>query len=300
MNTNINHIVKEGKSYLTILLAMSFYAIGWCVFILPNNLVGGGATGFAAIINYCTGFDVSYTFLLTNIVLLLLGFKVLGKGFGAKTIVAIIACTVFLKLAPMVIPQSFIDTIAIPNGKLLCTIVGGTLSGIGIGISFAQGGSSGGTDIIALIVTKYRNVTPGKVLLVVDVIIIASSLLIPGESDWGVKIATIIYGFILEAVSTTTIDLVLSGSKQSVQIFIFSHKYKEIADRITSEVHRGVTAMDGEGWYTKQQAHLLLTIVRKSELSSVLKITKEEDPDAFLSIGNVNGVFGRGFDLIKK
>lgn len=295
----MNKTLKVLKEYFIIALGLALYALGWIIFIIPNNLVGGGVTGFSAIIQYCTGFDLSYTFFITNVILLLIGLKVLGKGFGAKTVFAIVLTSVFLKFFPLFIPQSFIDEFASTNGKLLCAIIGGAMSGAGIGMTFTQGGSSGGTDIIALIITKRHNVTPGKVLIAIDSLIILSSIIIPGETDWGVKIAVIIYGFILEAISATSIDLVLSGSKQSVQVFIFSKKYAEIADRINAEVERGVTVLNGTGWYSKTEGNILMVIARKHEYSRILKIAKEEDDKAFISIGSVNGVYGEGFEMIK-
>lgn len=292
--------LKVLNEYFIITLGLALYALGWIIFIIPNSLVGGGVTGFAAVVQYCTGFNLSYTFLIANTLLLLIGLKVLGKGFGVKTIFAIGVTTLFLKFFPMLIPHSFINEFVSTNGKLLCAIIGGAMSGAGIGLTFTQGGSSGGTDIIALIVTKKHNVTPGKVLIAVDSLIIISSIIIPGESDWGIRIAVIIYGFIMEAISATSLDLVLSGSKQSVQIFIFSKKYAEIADRINAELERGVTVLNGTGWYSKAEGNILMVIARKHEYSRILKIAKEEDDKAFISIGSVNGVYGEGFERIKK
>ena len=288
------------KSYAIITVGLIFYVLAWVVFIIPHQLVGGGVTGISAVIQYCTGFNVSYSFFIINGILLLIALKVLGPSFGVKTIYAMVVTTLLLRFMPFVIPGEFIRIIALENGKLLSVIIGGTLSALGISLTFSQGGSSGGTDIIALMITKYRAISPGKILLILDVFIIGSSLIVPTEGSWGVRVANLVYGYVMAGVFSVALDLFVSGSKQSVQIFIFSKNYKKIADRITSDVHRGVTALDGKGWYTKTESTVLLVIARKPELKVLLNLIKEEDPQAFISVGSVSGVYGSGFDVIKK
>ncbi len=295
-----NKFLATFKSYAIITLGLVFYVLAWVVFIMPHQLVGGGVTGISAVIQYCTGFNVSYSFFIINGVLLLIALKVLGPSFGVKTIYAMVVTTLLLRFLPMVIPQEFIQIIALDNGKLLSVIIGGTLSALGISLTFSQGGSSGGTDIIALMITKYRAISPGKILLILDVFIIGSSLIVPTEGSWGVRVANLMYGYIMAGVFSVALDLFVSGSKQSVQIFIFSKNYEKIADRITSDVHRGVTALQGKGWYTKTESTVLLVIARKPELKVLLNLIKEEDPQAFISVGSVSGVYGSGFDVIKK
>ncbi len=295
-----NKFLATFKSYAIITLGLVFYVLAWVVFIMPHQLVGGGVTGISAVIQYCTGFNVSYSFFIINGVLLLIALKVLGPSFGVKTIYAMVVTTLLLRFLPMVIPQEFIQIIALDNGKLLSVLIGGTLSALGISLTFSQGGSSGGTDIIALMITKYRAISPGKILLILDVFIIGSSLIVPTEGSWGVRVANLMYGYIMAGVFSVALDLFVSGSKQSVQIFIFSKNYEKIADRITSDVHRGVTALQGKGWYTKTESTVLLVIARKPELKLLLNLIKEEDPQAFISVGSVSGVYGYGFDVIKK
>lgn len=295
-----NKFLATFKSYAIITLGLVFYVLAWVVFIIPHQLVGGGVTGISAVIQYCTGFNVSYSFFIINGVLLLIALKVLGPSFGVKTIYAMVVTTLLLRFLPMVIPQEFIQIIALDNGKLLSVIIGGTISALGISLTFSQGGSSGGTDIIALMITKYRAISPGKILLILDVFIIGSSLIVPTEGSWGVRVANLMYGYIMAGVFSVALDLFVSGSKQSVQIFIFSKNYEKIADRITSDVHRGVTALQGKGWYTKTESTVLLVIARKPELKLLLNLIKEEDPQAFISVGSVSGVYGYGFDVIKK
>ena len=288
------------KSYAIITLGLILYVLAWVVFIMPHQLVGGGVTGISAVIQYCTGFHVSYSFFIINGILLLIALKILGPAFGVKTVYAMIVTTLLLRFLPMVIPQEFIQIIALDNGKLLSVIIGGMLSALGFSLTFSQGGSSGGTDIVALMITKYRAISPGKILLILDIFIIGSSLIVPTEGSWGVRVANLVYGYVMAGVFSVALDLFVSGSKQSVQIFIFSKNYQKIADRITTDVHRGVTALDGKGWYTKTESTVLVVVARKQELKFLLNLIKEEDPQAFISVASVSGVYGSGFDVIKK
>ncbi|MBO8473403.1 MAG: YitT family protein [Bacteroidetes bacterium] len=298
-------ILKGLKEYLLIAFGLLVYVMGWVIFLIPNNLVGGGVSGIGAVVYYATGIPVSVTFFVVNFVLLAIALKVLGPSFGIKTVYAVIITTLMFQFLPQVIPSDIIELIGMSNGKLLATIIGGVMSGFGIGLAISQGGSTAGTDIIALMVAKYRNISTGKMILSIDVFIVLSSLIIPMEDSagnmltWGEKIAVVTYGFVLIACCSYTIDLYLSGSKQSVQIFIFSKKYPEIADRIASEMHRGVSVLDAEGWYTKADSKVLMVIARKAELNTILRMIKGIDPEAFLSAGTVMGVYGKGFDKIK-
>ena len=312
MNNNTLRIFGEVKAYVIITFGLLLYTLGWIVFLIPNNMVGGGVTGISAILLYAFNIPVSVSFFAINLVLLLIALKVLGKAFGMKTVYAIIIASVFYEIVPPLIPQVFIDEIAISNGKLLCAIFGGVCAGLGIGISFSQGGSTGGTDIVALMIVKYRNVSAGRVILLLDIFIIASSLLLPpneildangvvvGVESWGQRFATILYGYILIGACSYSVDMFISGTKQSLQIFIFSKKYAELADAITSQTGRGVTLIDGQGWYTKQQSKVVLVVMRKDDMSLLYRMVREIDKDAFLSVASVSGVYGKGFDEIKK
>lgn len=300
MEQKTKRILTVLKEYLIITLGLLCYTAGWSIFIIPHEMVGGGVSGIGALIYYATGFPVSYSYFIINFVLLLIALKVLGKGFGFKTVFAIFMASLFFKILPDIIPQSFIDEIAISNGKLMSAIIGGAISGVGITLTFSQGGSTGGTDIIALMITKYRNVSPGKIILYLDIIIIASSLLLPNDLNMGAKFANVVYGYMVTGLCASTLDLLLSGMKQSIQMFIFSKNYAAIADRISNELRRGVTVLDGQGWFSKQNGKVLLVIAKKTDMNFLYKIVREEDKDAFMSEGSVRGVYGQGFDQIKK
>lgn len=295
------------KEYALITLGLLIYVLGWSIFLVPNNLVGGGVTGLASIVQYATegAVRMGWTYLAVNGILLIAALFTLGRSFGGKTVYAVIVCSVGLNLFQEIIPADFIKTMALDNGKLMSTIIGGLMTGVGVGMSISQGGSTGGTDIIALIVNKYRGVSPGRMILWLDSLVILSSLLVPSYTPDGVivplteKITTVVYGFILVALVGTTLDMYLSGSKQSVQLFILSKKYAEIADAITNELHRGVTVLDGKGWYTKQDTEVLMVLTRKADLRVMLRYIRNIDPNVFMSVSSVTGVYGKGFDVIK-
>ena len=300
--TNILRTIKE---YILITLGILIYTCGWTIFLTPNNMFGGGVSGISAIIQFATGIKMGYTYFVINALLLLISLFIIGPSFGIKTVYAIFLASFCLNIEQSIIPAQFIQDFALSNGKLLCSIIGGSMAGFGIGMSISQGGSTGGTDIIALIITKFHNISPGKVILLIDVFIIASSLLVPSYTVDGQrlpfvdKFITAVYGMIIVTVCGNVADLYLAGSKQSVQIFIMSHHHEAIADMIARDFHRGVTILDGKGWYTKQESSVLMVITRKTDVNMLLRAVKQIDSDAFLSVSSVAGVYGKGFDTIK-
>ena len=308
------------KEWALVTLGILIYVTGWSLFLIPNNLVGGGVSGISSIIQYATAgkIQMGYSYFVLNALLLVAAVVVIGMGFGAKTIYAIILASLGLRFLPGLLPTEIIQSLALANGKLMSVLCGGLM----FGMSISNGGSTGGTDIIALIYTKYRNVSPGKVILYIDFIIILSTLLIPsfvpdldpetGKQLVGAdgqpathlmpfaeKVTTVIYGLILVTVCGRVIDMYLSGSQQSVQLFILSKKFAEIADSITHDLNRGVTVLDGKGWYTQEPTEVLMVITRKTDVNLLLRYIKAIDQNAFLSVSSVNGVYGRGFDTIK-
>ena len=287
MNAKSNLIFKTIKSYTIITIGLFINAISWNAFLIPSKIVGGGVTGLATLIYFATDIPIFISYLVINAILILLAIKILGKSFGIKTVYAILVLSLFFSILPQFISQPIV------NDRFMAAIIGGILGGVSIGLVFTQGGSSGGTDIIALIINKYRNISPGKILLVCDVVIIASSFLLFHSLE------TVVYGYVTMGVFSYVIDLVLVGSKQSVQIFIFSKNNQIIADRISKEVGRGVTIIKGQGWYTKVDTDILMVIARKYESQNIFKTVKEIDPDAFISLSNAMGVYGKGFDNIK-
>lgn len=279
--------LRTVKSHLVITFGLLLTALGWTAFLIPAKITGGGITGVSALIFYGSGFPIGISYLIINAFLILFAIKILGRSFGVKTIFSVIVMSLLFSFLQQIITKPII------NDDFLSTVLGGILSGAGVGIVFSQGGSTGGTDIIAMIINKYRNISPGRIILYCDVFIIASSYLIFQSLE------KIVYGYVAMGITSYTIDLLFTGSKQSVQMFIFSKEYVEIADRIGKEVGRGVTIIDGKGWYSGETTKILLVMVRKPEASHLFRIIKEVDRDAFMSVNNVMGVYGQGFEKIR-
>lgn len=298
--------LTTAKEYLLITFGVTLYALGWAMFLTPNHMIGGGVTGFASIIEYAFGINISITYFILNILLLLVGTKILGTGFGFKTIYAIIMTSVMLAVTKEFIPVDFVTEFS-QDSKIVCTVLGGIMAGVGIGLSMSQGGSTGGTDIIALVWCKFRPASPGRVILIIDILIILSSLLFPSYSDeaatqlipFAEKLAIVVYGLMQVTVCGYAIDLYISGSKQSVQVFIFTKKVEEMADAIAFDMKRGVTMIPAKGWFSKEEKQVLMVVTRKTDLNLLLRYVKSIDPDAFLSVSSVMGVYGQGFDSIK-
>lgn len=275
------------EDYIAITLGLIMFSLAWTLFIIPAQITGGGVSGIGAVLYYATGIPVGITYFLVNILLVAIAIKVLGASFGIKTIYSMTVVSVALTFSQQLVSEPIVDD------TFLSAVLGGILSGAGLGIVFSKGGSTGGTDIIAAIIVKYRNISPGRVIMYCDVIIIASSFFVLKSVD------KMVYGFVTMGVVSYALDAVLSGANRSAQMFIFSGKYDEIADFINQQKYRGVTVIDGVGWYTKENVKVVISVVRKRETGAIFRKIKEIDPDAFISMGSVMGVYGQGFDKLK-
>ena len=280
-------IWNEIRSHAIIAFGLFLYVIAWTAFLIPNKIVGGGVSGIASMFFFATKFPVGITYLIINAFLLLFAVRILGMKFAIRTMYGVLVLTLLFTVFQPLITEPVI------NDLFIATVIGGFLAGAGIGIVFWQGGSSGGTDIIVMSINKYKNISPGKLVMFTDVFIIASSYLILHS------IERIVYGVVTLALTSYAIDFVLSGSRQSYQVFIFSKRYESIASRISSELRRGVTLLEGQGWYSKEKSQVLMIVLRKSETADLMRIIKQEDPSAFISMGSVMGVYGQGFERIK-
>ncbi|WP_373831985.1 YitT family protein [Bacteroides heparinolyticus] len=254
MKANNIYILSEAKRYVVITLALFTMCLGWTAFLIPNHLMGGGVSGIAALVYWGTGLSTGITVFAINAILLLVALKVIGVGFGIKTGYSIIMASVFMSLLQHFITDPMMAGEMQPfvSDYFLAAILGGGLAGLSIGVAFTQGGSTGGTDIIAMIVCKYRNISQGRVILICDIIIIACGFLV------GNTIEDFIYSCVVMGVCSYCIDLVLTGNKQTVQAFIFTTEAEQVAERIANEMHRGVTFINGTGWYTKHEGPILL------------------------------------------
>jgi uncharacterized membrane-anchored protein YitT (DUF2179 family) len=276
------------KEYVTILFGLALYALGWTGFLLPHQITTGGITGLGALIYFANGLPVAVTYFSINVVLIIISIRMFGWKFSFRTIVGVIILTIFLSVA-----QNYIHKPLLVGEPFMACVIGGLLAGAGVGTVLTANGSTGGTDIVALIINKYRNVTPGRAMLYSDLVIICSSYFLFHSID------KIIYGLTTLAVSTYAVDMVVNGDRQSVQFFIFSSKFEAIAERINNEAHRGVTVLDGMGWYSKEPSKVLCVMARKNESVKIFRIVKQVDPNAFVSQGSVIGVYGKGFDIMK-
>ena len=282
-------LLRETRDYLMIALGMILYGIGWTVFLLPNDITTGGVPGIASIVFWATGFPVQYTYFLINAVLLMLALKILGFKFGIKTIFAVFTLTFFLSL----IQELTAGMHLLQDQPFMACVLGASFCGSGIGIAFSSNGSTGGTDIIAAIINKYRDITLGRVMMICDMIIITSSYFV--LKDW----EKVVYGFVTLYVCSFVLDQIVNSARQSVQFFIFSKEYEKIADRITKETHRGVTVLDGIGWYSKHNVKVLVVLAYKRQSIDIFRLVKDIDPNAFISQSSVIGVYGEGFDRLK-
>lgn len=289
----------EIKSHIVITLAIILSAIGWCVFLIPNQMLGGGVTGLSTIIYWLTGIPTGVMIFVFNAILIAISFKSLGRRFAISTIYSVVVTSVVF----YVLQEYFIDIIkehygSIPlsgiEHRFLAALLGSALNGVACGIIFLEGSSTGGTDVIAVMINKYRNVTIGRLSLFINVAVITCSYFVYKDLE------LLIYSYVGLMVTSYTVDLTMNGSKQSVQMFIFTSKPHEIADRVGEEIHRGVTMIKGTGWYSKKESEIVMVVVRKIESQRVIRIVKQIDPAAFVSVNTVMGVYGKGFEMMKK
>lgn len=275
--------------YFLMTVGSVIFCMAWTTFLIPNGLASGGLTGFCTILQYGLGIPVGVTYPVLNVVLLILGFFSLGKGFGFKTIYVIVLTSVLFDVLPQ-----FESLEVLMDEKLLVALVGASMESIGIGLVLLRGGSTGGTDIIAMMINKYWPVSPGKVYLYSDIFIISCLLFVPEKG-----LVDLIYAFVVMLGFSFGVDYVLLGNKSSVQILVFSSKYKDIADHVISEVDRGVTALQSVGWYSQKESKVLLIVARKHQMNEIVNEIKNIDKRAFISISTAMSVYGEGFEEVK-
>ncbi len=282
-----NKFIQFIRPYINITFGLVVFAFGWTAFIIPSNIMGGGVAGMGALVYFATGIPVGYTSLAINGILILVALKLLGAKFGINTIYGILVSSISFIILQKIFTEPLVKE------QFMAALIGGGLGGVGIGIAFSNGGNSGGTDIIALIINKYKNISPGRIFVYIDIIVIAS--------NWFIfhSVEKIVYGYVVMGVGAYAVDLWLNGSRQSYQIMIYSNFTPVIAERISKEVGRGVTCLKGFGWYSKRDIEVIMVIARKHDKQNILKITKETDPKAFISIAKTMGVFGQNFEDIK-
>ena len=298
------------KEYFIMMIAMLLYSFGWIGCVLPAHCTSGGAGGFALVTTEAMkliGIDIQVGTMvfIVNGILMIIGGLIVGWNFGPKTIFSVAMIGLGMNFWQWLLFDSgYVENFHIfapetpegifPDGRLLPMVLGGIFAGSGIALCFSQGGTTGGTDIVALIVQKFRNVNYGKVLIMTDTIIICSAYFV------GFDIPALIYGLIMTVVVGYTADAWMSGNKQSRQIMIITPDYEKMADAITNKMHRGVTVIDSQGWYTKKKGKIVVVVCRKYESGAILRFIRTVDPKAFTTVTSVMGAYGEGFDALNK
>lgn len=296
MTAATKKILNEIKSYLFISMGLLIYSFGWMGILLPAKVIGGGVTGLSQIVYFSTsedggtGIPIGVTYFVINAVLLFIAMFIIGPKFGAKTIYGMVFNSFALGIMQAVVPA---DLMGLQDDKLLSAILGGALGGLGVAICFIQGGSTGGTDIIAMIVNKYRNVSLGRVIMLCDVVIIGCTYFVFQN------ITTIVYGYITLTALGYTVDMVMQGNRQTCQLFIISKHYQEIATSIITNANRGTTLLHGEGGYTGNSHKVVMVYCRRNETAQIYKLVRDIDVNAFISNASVSNVYGNGFDNLK-
>lgn len=279
------------KDFMFIVFGILLYAIGYTAFILPGRVVMGGVAGLSALIYYATNIPAGISIFVLNITLLVIAFSALTKQFVVRTIVGVLLLSLFIGSLQSLF-QAF-SIITAGEDKFMHVLIGGMLSGAGLGVVFSHNGSTGGTDILTVLLTKHFNLSFGRAMQFIDCTIIGSSYLLFHSME------TIVYGIVFTLVASYVCDFVVNGSRQTVQFLIISKHYKEIADTINRRVNRGVTVIEGKGWYSKENVEMLVVLSRKYESQDIFAVIKQIDPQAVVSQTFCHGVFGEGFDKIK-
>lgn len=282
-------LAKEGRDYLMIAIAMVSYAIGWTIFLLPNNITTGGVPGISSILYWGLGIPVQWTYFVFNALLLAAALKILGWKFCVKTIYAVVVLTALTSY----FTQNTKDFHLLDDQPFMASIIGAIFCGSGIGLGFVSNGSTGGTDIIAAIIHKYRDVTLGRVIMFLDIVIISSSYLV--LHNW----EQVIYGYVVLYVTAFCLDQVVGMQQRNVQFFIISEKYQEIAARIAVYPHRGATVIEAHGFHTGRNVKMLFIMAKRRESRVIFHLIDEIDPNAFVTQSYVQGVYGEGFDKFK-
>lgn len=289
------------KDYVMITVGLILYAIGFTAFILPHAIVIGGMAGLGTLVYFAsrTIIPVAVTMYGVNLILISIGWKVLGKTFVARTIFGATGISVFIGM----IEGYFLSHPPILPDTAMSVVLGGILCGLGIGTIYIHNGTSGGSDIVAALVNKKSNVSVGRIIMIFDMTIVGLTFFLPFDGTMEERIQNtvprIIYGWITIFIYSYITDMLINTNRQATQFVIFSHKWEEIADCVNQEAHRGVTVIDGHGWYTKHEVKMLLVWCRKIEAVTIFRIIKSIDPGAFIAQSHANGVYGKGFDTMK-
>lgn len=290
-------VLRTVWEYGALTVACFIFGFAWECFMIPNGMSAGGMMGLCTIIQYATGglVPAQYSYIAINALLIIVAVLAMGIGFGFKTIYCIIISTVAMELLS---GWSFLHSVPghffFVKETILIPILAGVAEAVGIGVVLRYGGSTGGTDIVALMINKYWPVALSSTFLISDLVVISLLLFLPDKT-----FSDACYGLVEVVIFSMIIDFVVGGKKSSYQLMVFSDKHKEIADYITDVMSRGVTLLRAQGWYTKQDRNVLLILISQKEFPELSRVIKNIDPRAFMSVSPTNSVYGEGFDEIK-
>ena len=285
------------NDFIVLTVACFIFAFAWEAFMIPNGMSAGGIMGLCTVVQYATGglIQAQYSYFAINVLLIIIAVIAMGIGFGFKTIYCIVMSSLAMEIvASIPAIHSVAGEFFFVKETLLIPIIAGLLEAIGLGLVLRYGASTGGTDIIALMINKYWPVSLSKVFLISDLIIVSALLFLPDKS-----FPDMVYGLVEIITFSAIIDYVVGGDKSSYQLLVFSDRYADIADHIISNMNRGVTVLSAQGWYTKQDKNVLLILLNRKQLPGLTKVIKEVDPKAFMSVSSTNNVYGEGFEEIK-
>lgn len=286
------HIVRQqAKDLFFITVGILIYAVGYTAFILPEEVVMGGVAGISALLFYAFSIPPAISMWLINFLLLFIAFRALSRQFTVRTVIGVTIMSLIIGLLQPFFAHYPIITPG--EDKFMHVLIGGAMGGGGLGLVFSHSGSTGGTDIIIALLNKHTRMSFGRAMQFIDISIISSSYLLFHSME------TIVYGVAFTLIASFVCDYVINGTRQTVQFIIISKHYETTADQINKEVHRGVTLIKGQGWYSKGEANILIVLARKYESQDVFNLIKRTDPDALVSQSFCQGVFGEGFDKIK-
>ena len=289
MRKSFAKIYHPVRDYVMIFFGTALFAFGFNGFILSNEIVPGGLTGIASLLFFAAGIPVSVSYAVMNVALLAFAYKILGRRFIVNSIFGIGSLTFNLIFFEWLLKGQII----VDGEPFMSVLIGGVLCGAALGIIFSANGSTGGTDIIGAIVTKYKNISIGRTLIYCDFVIIACSYILFHD------IEKIVFGYVIMFTEMYILDRVLNANNQSVQFLIFSQKYEDIVDSIIKDLDRGCTILNGEGGFSKQPVKVIVLLAKKKESAMIFRMIKSIDKEAFISQGNIQGVYGEGFDQIK-
>lgn len=279
------------KDYFFITLGIAIFSVGYTAFILPEKIVSGGVSGVAALLHYAFAWDPAIIIPFLNAALLIIALRALNRQFTIRTVIGVGILTVLVGACEQIFAA--FPLITPGEDRFMHLVLGAIMSGGGLGLVFAHNGSTGGTDIIVALINKHSRMSIGRALQVCDFCVVASSYFLFHSFE------VIVYGIVIILIESITCDYVINGSRQTVQFLIISKQYDKIADSVNQQMERGVTIMDGQGWYSKQPVKIVMVLCRKYESQGLFNLIKAIDPAAIVSQTFCHGVFGEGFDTIK-